>query len=167
MLPSLLKRSNAIFYIIICTCITEVLDMLICCALFTFRSGDNSNAVSFRIPAKATPTRKGMGTRRNFFSWAQYDISLKEETASTGILKYLITANTRSRISWIKLSTALFQGKLFTGWGALSQASLTFLNKCSNFTFIGSPESPAVIFMAHEIFCFVFLCTPSMLKLKA
>lgn len=77
-----------------------------------------------------------------------------------------MTAKVRSRISWIKFSNVLFQGKLLTGWGELSHNVLAFSIIASKFNFSGSPECPAVTFIFDRRFDLAFWNCPFGLKLK-
>lgn len=132
----------------------------------TLRSGETSKAVCLKTSATAIPISNGTGIRNSFFSCAQYDISLREDTTSRGTLKYLTTAKIRSRMSWTKLSNALFQGKLFTGAGVLSHSLIAMSCRRSNFVFPGSSDCPEAMFIAHMTLGPEFWNNPDGIKLE-
>lgn len=83
--------------------------------------GDNSTAVSFKIPPKAIPPIKPAGMSSAFWWTSEYENSLSIDTASTGIASHLPTTQKCSHNLSPNILPALAHGNVRTGSGALAQ----------------------------------------------
>ena len=126
----------------------------------TLNAGEISRIQSSKTLAMAMPHRNGNGMANIFLSCAQYEISLREDTVSTGMHRYLITETMRSKMRSKKCREALIQGKLLIGRGPLPQKSLKESMAVSRKSFWESSDSLADMSMARIFDKVLFDCNP-------